>query len=160
MPRWPEKTETLNEQIGQDKSVILPADGSIIEAIQGLKEVEIVDKPLPDDYADALAFMEEKIVVIINEDNDPNAENPIQVAVNGRNQFFFRGHPQEVRRKYVEVLARAKRTRIATPEVTDASGARTNLIRQHTTLRYPFNVVSDPNPKGQAWLKAVLSEAN
>lgn len=159
MPRWPAKEMDTNEQtIGQDKSVILPADGSIVQAVEDLREVVVADKPIQDDYAKALAFSEEKITIMLNDDNDPNAENPVQVACNGVNQFFLRGQPQEVKRKYVEILARAKRTRIATPEVTDASGSRTNQIRQSTSLRYPFTVLNDPNPRGPAWLRGLLSE--
>lgn len=160
MPRWPTKGQDSNDIIEtQESEVILPATGSIKAELDGLQTIEVHDKPLQDDYAAALAFNEEKVTVMIHEDTDPNAENPVQVAVNGVNQFFFRGQAQEVRRKYVEVLARCKRTRIATPEVTDSSGARTNLVRQATSLRYPFQVIHDPNPKGAAWLKAIMTEA-
>lgn len=161
MPRWPEKqVDTAQEFSTQEKSVILPATGSIVEAVEDLKDIQIADKPLADDYADALAFMEEKLLVVLNEESDPNAENPVQVACNGINQFFIRGQAQEVKRKYVEILARAKRTTITTPEVTDATGARTHMIKQATSLRYPFQVLQDPNPKGPAWLRAVLSESH
>lgn len=162
MPRWPAKNavDSQEQTIGQDKSVILPAEGSIIDAVHDLNDVEVVDKPLPKSAIDNIAFMEEKVTVMIHEDTNPNAENPVQVACNGVNQFFFRGQQQDVKRKYVEILARAKRTSISTPEVTDSSGARTNAIRQATALRYPFQVVWDPNPKGAAWLKAVMAEAN
>lgn len=161
MPRWPQKDE-LNTQelpLNQDKEVVLPASGSIQGALDELRTVEVHDKPLQDDYAAALAFSEEKVTVMIHEDTDPNAENPVQVAVNGINQFFLRGQPQDVKRKYVEVLARCKRTRIATPEITDGSGARTNAVRQSSSLRYPFSVMYDPNPKGASWLKAIMTEA-
>ena len=106
MPRWPDKEQT---PVGQDKSVILPASGSIVQAVENLKDIEIVDKPMQDSYAEELAFMEEKLEVVVNEDTNPNAENPVQISVNGVNQFFMRGQPQVVKRKFVEVLARAKR---------------------------------------------------
>jgi hypothetical protein len=31
-------------------------------------------------------------------------------------------------------------------------------MKAHNTLRYPFTVINDPNPKGAAWLRAILSE--
>jgi hypothetical protein len=160
MPRWPEKKMDSNElELPMDREVILPADGSIHKEVAELNRIEAVHTDGVDtSYADALAFMEEKVTVMLHEDTDPNAENPVQVACNGINQFFFRGQPQDVKRKYVEILARAKRTRVATPEVTDGSGARTNAIRQSSSIRYPFQVVFDPNPKGPAWLKAVMQE--
>lgn len=160
MPRWPSKEVDTNDmEVGQDKEVVLPASGSIKAAVDELGVIEVVDKPLENNMAEALAFGEEKITVMIHEDASPNAENPVQVSCNGINQFFFRGQPQDVKRKYVEILARAKYTRISTPEVTDGSGARTNMVRQSSSLRYPFSVMHDPNPKGAAWLKAVMTEA-
>jgi hypothetical protein len=161
MPRWPDKqVDTAQEFSPQEKSVILPASGSIVDVVEDLKDIQVAEKPLTDDYAAALAFMEEKLLVVINEESDPNAENPVQVACNGINQFFLRGQPHEVKRKYVEILARAKRTSISTPEVTDATGARTHMIKQSTSLRYPFQVLQDPNPKGPTWLRSILSEAH
>ena len=96
---------------------------------------------------------------MVHEDTQPNAENPIQLGCNGVNQFIFRGQPQDIKRKYVAVLAGAKRTAISTPEYTDQTGSRTNGIRQATSLRYPFQVISDPNPRGPAWLKGIMQEA-
>lgn len=145
-------------EIGQDKEVVLPASGSIKRKVKELSSIEVVDKPIDRDQMAALAFMEEKLTVMLHEDADPNAENPVQISCNGINQFFIRGESQDVKRKYVEILARAKRTRISTPEITDNSGSRTNLIRQSSSLRYPFSVMHDPNPKGMPWLKAVMSE--
>jgi hypothetical protein len=71
----------------------------------------------------------------------------------------MRGQAQEVKRKYLEILARAKRTVISTPETTDNSGSRTNAIRQATTMKYPFQLVYDANPRGPAWLKGIMQEA-
>lgn len=160
MPRWPEKELNTQElPLAQDKEVVLPPSGSIAGALDELRTVEVHTQPLSTDYANALAFAEEKVTVMIHDDSDPNAENPVQVAVNGINQFFFRGQPQDVKRKYVEVLARAKRNRISTPEVTDGSGSRTNIVRQSSSLRYPFSVMFDPNPKGAMWLKNIMTEA-
>jgi hypothetical protein len=160
MPRWPEKELNTQElPLAKDKEVVLPPSGSIADSLDELRTVEVHAQPLQDDYAAALAFAEEKVTVMIHEDTDPNAENPVQVAVNGTNQFFFRGQPQDVKRKYVEVLARCKRTRISTPEITDGSGARTNVVRQSSSLRYPFSVMYDPNPRGAVWLKNIMTEA-
>ena len=160
MPRWPEKELNTQELPGvADKEVVLPAQGSIIETLDELKTVEVMTAPLDTTYADALKFSEEKVTVMIHEDTDPNAEDPVQLAVNGVNQFIFRGQPQDVKRKYVEVLARSKRTRISTPEITDGSGSRTNAVRKASSLRYPFSVMYDPNPRGAAWLKGIMTEA-
>jgi len=154
------RIDTREIKVGQDKDLILPTSGSISKEVQELREIEIVDKPLESNFTSALAFMEEPVDIVVSEDTNPNAENPVQVSVNGVNQFFMRGQVQTVKRKFVEVLARAKRTAITTPEVNDANGARTMRISQNSSLRYPFQVMHDPNPKGMPWLRGVLSEAN
>ena len=141
------------------KTVEVPTTGALPSGLVAeISAIEVVDKPLAADYQAALAFMEEKIEVMVHETTDPNAENPVQVAVNGINQFFMRGQPQTVRRKYVEVLARAKRGNITTPEVTQG-GERTATIRKTQALAYPFSIIRDDNPKGPAWLKQIMQEA-
>ncbi len=96
MPRWPEKELNTQELPGvADKEVVLPTQGSIIETLGELKTIEVVTQPLSNTHADELKFNEEKLTVMIHEDTDPNAEDPVQVAVNGINQFFFRGQPQD-----------------------------------------------------------------
>lgn len=154
------KIDTREIKVGQDKDLILPTSGSIGKQVQELREIEIVDKPLESNFADGLTFMEEPVDIVVSEDTNPNAENPVQVSVNGVNQFFIRGQVQTVKRKFVEVLARAKRTAITTPEVNDGNGARTMRITQQSSLRYPFQVMHDPNPRGMSWLRGILAEAN
>ena len=160
MPRWPEKELNTQELPGvEDKGVTLPSTGPIAESLYELNKVEVHSQPLSNDYADALAMAEEMLTVMIHEDTDPNAEDPVQLGVNGINQFVFRGKPQDIRRKYVAVLARCKRTRISTPEVADGAGGRTNRVNQSSSLRYPFSVMYDPNPKGAVWLRNIMTEA-
>lgn len=159
MPRWPEKTDTTEMKVGQDKEVVLPASGSIRAEVSELNTIEVVDKPFDNEQMSALAFMEEPVTIMVHESTDPFADNPVQVACNGVNQFFLRGEAQTVRRKYVEILARSKKTTISTPEIQDHDGARTNKIVQRTALKTPFSVINDPNPKGPAWLKQTLAEA-
>ena len=153
------RIDTRELKVGQDKELILPSTGSISREMEELRQVEVVDKPAEKTMLDALAFMEERVTVMLMDDSNPNAENPVQVSCNGVNQFFMRGQAQDVKRKFVEILARAKRTVISTPETTDSTGSRTNMIRQSTSLRYPFQVVADPNPRGPQWLKGIMQEA-
>lgn len=56
------------------------------------------------------AFMNEMVTIVVNPAQDPDEPTLVQVGVNGVNQFIPRGHAIAVKRKYVEVLARAKRT--------------------------------------------------
>jgi hypothetical protein len=110
------------------------------------------------DYLAQLAFMEEKVTVVVHESSNINDEPMPMVSVNGRNQFFVRGQDVEVRRKYVEVLARSKPEAISTEVSERNSENPRNRILRKRSHKYPFNVVHDANPKGAAWLKALLQE--
>lgn len=140
------------------KQTILPNTGGLdtAKASAELLGLDVIDKPIAQDHMAELAFMEEKLEVMLHESTDPNAENPVQVAVNGINQFFMRGVPQVVRRKYVGVLAGAKRGHITTPEITQ-NGERTAAIRKTQALAYPFSVIRDDNPRGPVWLRGLMA---
>lgn len=101
-------------------------------------------------------FLEEYIEIMVHESTDKNAENPIFTSDNGISQYFYRGQVQRVRRKYVGILAGCKEGAITTPEYTTPDGARAIGIRRTLSLKYPFSVVSDPNPRGAAWLRSLL----
>jgi hypothetical protein len=123
-------------------------------------EIEAV-RPLNSGAGDSkqlaeLAFNEEFVEVMLHESTDPNAENPVFTACNGVTQYFFRGEVQTVKRKYVAILAAAKEHAIRTPEYTNSDGARATKITRTSSLKYPFSVISDKNPRGAAWLKALL----
>ena len=143
-----------------ETTTVLPTKGSVgRKKIQSdlIQEVEPVSAQNLSDKTAQLAFLEERLDVLVHESADPNAEAVVETWVNGIAQRFLRGQVQTVRRKYVEVLARAKNTGIKTKEVLDYNGDKTTAIVKHTALKYPFSVVRDANPKGAAWLKQVMS---
>lgn len=107
-------------------------------------------------HAQELAFNEEIIEVMVHESTDENAENPIFTSCNGVPQYFYRGLPQQVRRKYVAILASCKEHNITTPEYTQNDGSRATAIRRTSSLKYPFSVIHDPNPRGPDWLRSLL----
>ena len=104
------------------------------------------------------AFMNEPVTIVVNPPQDPDDPMLVQVGVNGVNQFIPRGEPIAVKRKYVEVLARAKRTDFK-QTLDDRLGEAMNHLRSMHSLRFPFSVIRDPNPNGGAWLTGVLAEA-
>lgn len=126
-------------------------------------DAEVVIAPAPSQGGgdnkqfDELKFMEEFVEVMVHESTDPNAENPIYTACNGVAQYFFRGQVQKVKRKYVYILACAKEHGISTPEYTAADGSRATGIKKTSSLKYPFSVIADANPRGATWLKSVLA---
>lgn len=150
--------ETGDMKIGQDQTFQMPATGHI-DREDFINEIEIVDGPGGMNKAADLAFMEEPVEVLVSQSTDKNAERFPCVAVNGTNQFFQRGSKQVVKRKFVEALARAKKTAVMTIPAKDQDGADTMNIVQNTGLKYPFAVTQDRNPNGNVWLEKVLAEA-
>lgn len=102
------------------------------------------------------AFMNEIVEVTIQSTAQEDEEPHIVLNVNGINQPFFRDVPTRCRRMFVEVLARCKQTKYK--QVTDPYDMTRSHLDGRTALVYPFQC-NDPNPKGRAWLKAVLAEA-
>lgn len=113
---------------------------------------------LDPEYMAALAFMEEHVLVEVQETTDENAEPMPAVYVNGKAQYFPRGVEVKCRRKYLEGLVRAKPISIMTKVEERNSENPTNRILKRAALKYPFRVVEDSNPRGAAWLRALLLE--
>lgn len=153
------KIDAATERVGQDRHLDVPVTGSIENIIRTDQQIDIVDGPALGEYTDKLAFNEEPVEVIVHESTDPNSAPLVDLYVNGRVQRFIRGQAQTVKRKYVEVLARAKQTGIRTSVAMDHAGNPVNRIERHTALRYPFSVQHDPNPKGRDWLRKLLASA-
>jgi hypothetical protein len=105
------------------------------------------------------AFMNELLVIELA--TTTSEEDPQHVIVNVNNvaQPLMRGVPFEVKRKYVEVLARCKETKYKQPHRNMDNPEPGNQLVGRTALTYPFTVIEDKNPIGRAWLKAVLAEA-
>ena len=107
-------------------------------------------------HAQELIFNEEEVEVMLHESTDENAENPVFTACNGVTQYFYRGVPQRVKRKFVAILASVKEHNVSTPEYTGPDGTRAMSIKRTSSLKYPFSIISDPNPRGPEWLKSLL----
>lgn len=125
--------------VGTDQSIEVPSH-EVTEAIEAEK------------------FMNEIVVVEVAETTNENEPPSIILSVNGVTQPIFRGQPTPMRRMFLEVLARCKETkynqRTANPNEPD----KIELVPR-TALAYPFQVLEDQNPRGRAWLRAVLTEA-
>lgn len=134
-------------------------DVRTVGEIGGHAGIDVVDKPMPAEAFEMEAFMNDMVTIVVNPSNDPDEPMLVQVAVNGVNQFIPRGEAIAVKRKYVEVLARAKRTDFAQNLDERLGEQGFNQVRTMHSLRYPFSMISDPNPKGSAWLLGVLAEA-
>lgn len=136
--------ETAEDRINQ----IVAGDESILE-----------DK----EQADRLAMAEDPVKIIINPSNEENAPTSYPVWVNGRGgEVFMNGQwlpitylpvgvELTVKRKYVEVLARAKTDNIRTVHDSANVERPRNIVQRTTSAVANFTVLEDANPRGPAW---------
>ena len=150
------KIDTVNEQIGQkvEKEISINGKAEIV------KESEIETVPGPDlgDVAALEAFMNEPVKVFVYEPMERGHEHIAQLGVNGINQFVIRGVEQTIKRKYVEVLARARKVNVSANGFKDPNGEARNAVSITSGLQYPFQVVEDLNRNGAPWLRQILAE--
>lgn len=149
--------ETGDHDIGQDNPRELRSTGDSADALDPA-EFEQIDRVYNKSKMDALAFAEQELLVMVSDTTNPD-DVPIPVIYNGgRSQFFIRGETQTVKRKFVEQLARLKRTTYTQEEALDGKGNRIVKMIPHTALAFPFSVLSDPDPRGAEWLRNTLKE--
>ena len=171
-------TESQEQQVGQDSVRELTPDGNAMtkarsEPVEDIKsEIEtagryikrnaegrIISNPTRGKkWEEEMAFMNEIITVRVHPTTDKNANPFPEVWVNGRVQRFVRGAEQKVKRMFVDRLARSKGTTFDNVKTKDMDGEDKFVYPSHTAEVYPFVVIND-SPKGEQWLKKVLSEA-
>lgn len=150
----------LHDTEGLDREVTLSGDMSLEDLRDQLNKPGTMDIETADfkSFAEELAFMNEQVLIRIEESTDKNAEKIVFVSNDGIPQRFVRGEWVIAKRKYAEVLARSKPFSVATPEINDGNGDRTTSIRTNVAQMYPFTM-RDKNPRGEAWLNRVKQEA-
>jgi hypothetical protein len=118
---------------------------------------KVAETDFDDKEAELEAFMNEMVTVVVQQDASKNAVQIPLITVNRLNQGFIRGQKVKCRRKYVEALARSRVTDYeqVRPDPNNPDNIKMQPI---TALAYPFVVVEDKNPKGQAWLDAILAQ--
>jgi len=102
------------------------------------------------------AFMNEVVEVYVHPSTNENDPPQFILSVNGINQPVFRGSITPIKRKYLEVLARMKETKFSQNQ--EAPGEARNALIPRTAFVYPFEIRRDPNPRGAAWLYAIMAE--
>jgi hypothetical protein len=105
-------------------------------------------------YMADLQFNEEIVEITIAEDNSEFPVDPVWVSCNGKEKFIYRGEPTKIARKFVECLCNPL-VRVSTKQKKNNLGEDETDIVQSRSLQYPFQII-DPNPKGKAWLRALM----
>lgn len=147
-----------DHKIGQDRPRAMKSTGPAKDSLEPAL-IEPVTGPVSKQKLDNLMFMEDMVEVMVHDSTNPQDEPMPCVWNGGVPQRFQRGKAQTVKRKFVEQLARQKKTTYTQEKTKDANGDDTYVQIPHTALLYPFSVLSDPSPNGRAWLQKVLAEA-
>lgn len=112
--------------------------------------------------AEALKFLEEKLLIQISDAEDNTKEPMVFCSVNGvgpgpnGETWIPRNQPVSIARKFVAVLLKARGIRYKSVEKTNSNGERYNEYPPHVKQTYPLQVLSDPNPLGAAWLRDMM----
>jgi hypothetical protein len=126
-------------EIGQGKGVEVVAESDFV-------------KKLEQDV-----FFNEPVKIHVHQDPTQGAYDVITVTVGGINQPIIRGKDQVVKRKYVAALARSRITGYEQRTPNPSQPENIQLVPK-AVLSYPFSVMEDRNPRGRAWLDALLSQ--
>lgn len=149
-------TDPTNSQIGQAQVKEISTEGAA-EVISD-SGIEKVPGPGFKSVAEMEKFMQDELTLFVYEPMEEGEEWIIQTFVNGVSQLITRGKEQKVKRKYVEVLARARRVNVSAAGYKDNAGEARNTVNISSGLQYPFQVLNDPSRNGPAWLKQILAE--
>ena len=112
---------------------------------------------------DLLRFLNEEVEILVYEPQELGGGKEmwyVPLCVDCVTQYVRRGQPQKVKRKYLEVLARARKVGVrAHGFVTGGTEVVNEVHRTSRALEFPFQVLHDPSgPKGTEWLARILRE--
>ncbi len=125
---------------------------------------------LVDGRLEALAFNEEPVEIMIYPSSEENAPLSVPVWVNGRgaevlmqNKWYPMGHLPVgqrlvTRRKYAEVLLRAKRDKVSTEHQGTEVERPQNRVSRVSSAVANISVLRDDNPKGIEWMRRCMAQ--
>ena len=106
-------------------------------------------------YADQLAFMAEKVEVLVMDSQSPNdSTRLVPIGVNGKQYNLLRGQWAVVPRFVLEILAKTKKEGWNFAYKKNGDGSTSDTNQMHRVLRYPHQF-RDKNPKGMAWYDSI-----
>ena len=144
-------TEAVTEKLSKGRSTPLGEIGEG-EPIEVMAEQDIVR------VTDQEKFANDILSIRVHPDSSEGALPVICPSVNALNQPIIRGVVSNVKRKYVEALARCRITQYQ-QRVPDAARPENIQMDEVTVIAYPFVVLHDPHPNGREWLESILAQA-
>ena len=138
----PKRTVEALDDLDSDRSEILIADASAVG-----------------DYAAELAFMEEKVTILLHRGREKNAPTAEMVGINGVIKWLPVDTPVTIERKFVESLARAQPMNVNTRSgESEGDDLTFNQVQRSLSSLVSFSVLQDSNPRGREWLTRVMRE--
>lgn len=123
------RLDTTNEYLGKADEF------SINDIGNGPPDIEVIDRVLPDDYAEIEKFMQEPVTIMIHESTDPNDVDLVEVGeCEGSASVLHARQPANRAPLYVERLARMKKTSFS-QNLDERLGEHMNTMRPHHALR-------------------------
>ena len=154
----PNNRPTSTDDLAMRDYQVLDLTSPMLPPAGGENIVSVESHALPPTHADRLAFNEEPIEIRLEPRAERNPRRVARVSVNGEIRWIPIGVPVRVQRKFVEVLARAQPFGVTT-DVGNAMEANPHNRVIRTPFReYPFTVLKDPSPRGNAWLNKISYE--
>ena len=144
------RTEVHNDKLGKDR-IMEQGEIGASPPIEKVSENDFIKK------AELESFMNDILTIVVHPSQEEGALDFAPPQVNGVNQPILRGRNSQVKRKYVEALARCRTTKYV-QQVIDPSRPENIQMKEMTTLTYPFAVLDDPSPIGRKWLDAITSQ--
>lgn len=131
-------------------------------------EILIAPEVLAKDYADALAFAEEPVEIMVQPSSEKFGAKTAECWVNGKGIEIYdrmtgqwypagsiqRGEAVITKRKYVEILLRSKTTDIRTSVIEHPGDDPENKMIPSSHANYPIQIIRDDNKKlGGEWFR-------
>lgn len=120
----------------------------------------LVDKPMSTSEADELAFMEEEVLIRLEQPQ--TEEKPVlcyPFSVNGRTAWVPPNRPFNVKRKYLEVILRSQPFTVETDVFKPGDREERQVMRRYQSRRFNVSILRDPSPRGPEWHQRVCLES-
>lgn len=158
VPKFNKEVTADSSNVGQSAPRDIPTTG---DATVTPLDIEPVQMLPGQSKLDNLKFNEDVLTIFVHPTTDKTAKQIIDLGNGGRNQFVIRNAPIQIKRKFVEVLARAKPVGYVGETYIDRStGEAVNRMNPSIGLLFPFAVQFDPaGERGRLWLEEILSQA-
>lgn len=125
-----------------------------------MDDIEVVPAHALRSQAEEAKFMEEKIRVEVEGDDDPNSPIFVYFGHNGVTQYIKRGEPQVVKRKFLYAAIAAKTVKFACAFGKDGTGNEFNRLTGAAKTTHRIRLIEDRNPLGgMKWFQKMAQEA-